>query len=91
MFLLADLSDRLHDIVAELAAGAAVLATCDFELLVLVHADVERSLEQIGFSCSPMWERSITLALSIEQGSAYCALPSRTILGAEPWIASNIA
>ena len=48
-FLLADLSDCLHDIVAEFAAGATVLAACDFELLVLVHADVERSLEQIGF------------------------------------------
>lgn len=33
VFLFADLSDRLHDIVAELAAGAAVLAACDFELL----------------------------------------------------------
>ena len=48
VFLFADFSDSLHDIVAELAAGAAVLAACDFELFVLIHTDVERSFEKIG-------------------------------------------
>ena len=38
-----------------------------------------------------MWLRSIAEARIIEEGSAYWARPSRTMRGAEPWIASNIA
>ena len=44
-----------------------------------------------AFSVKPIWRRSISAAFKILLGSALFAIPSSTIRGAEPWIASHIA
>ena len=52
---------------------------------------MSRALWSLSPCCSkPMWVSSMAPARIIELGSAYWALPSRTMRGALPWMASNI-
>ena len=88
---LCPLLDTLHDEGNRLFRSAdSVVLELDLEEPVV--EEVYRLKNKYGIPVfAAVSNISIALARSMEHGPAYCARPSSTILGAEPWIASNMA